>query len=133
MFSWPMITGLFDGGFLYSWTSVPQIPATSIFMSALSSGISGMGNSRISVLPGPVLTAASTFSTWDPLRLRVLASHFLMLGSVIPVVRSQGRRVWAHPRTVLEDSGYAGASAIIESACPRRGNNALERTDVPYS
>src|ERR1700716_2704799 len=38
------------------------MPATSIFMSALSSGISGMGNSRISVLPGPVLTAASTFS-----------------------------------------------------------------------
>jgi hypothetical protein len=58
-----MITGVFEGGVLYSLTSVPQIPATSILMSALSSGMSGMGNSRISVLLGPVLTAASTFST----------------------------------------------------------------------
>src|SRR5258708_16973644 len=130
MFSWPMITGVFDGGVLYSLTSVPQIPATSIFMSALSSGISGMGNSRISVLPGPVLTAASTFSTWDPLRLRVLASHFLMLGSVIPVVRSQGRRGWAHPPTVLEGSGEACASPIIENAGPRRGDTALYKTDA---
>jgi hypothetical protein len=111
-----MITGVFDGGVLYSLTSVPQIPATSIFMSALSSGISGMGNSRISVLPGPVLTAASTFSTWVPLRVRVLARHFLMLGRVIPVVRLQGRRVQAHHRTVLRDSGHAEASAIIDSA-----------------
>src|SRR3954463_5162352 len=31
-------------------------------MSALSAGISGIGYSRISVLPGPVRTAASTFS-----------------------------------------------------------------------
>src|SRR2546428_12374026 len=63
MFSWPMITGAFVGGVLYSLTSVPQIPATSIFNSALSSGISGIGYSRNSVLLGPVLTAASTFST----------------------------------------------------------------------
>src|SRR5207249_1310214 len=66
MFSWPMITGALDGGDLYSFTSVPQIPATSIFMSALSSGISGMGNSRISVRLGPTLTAANTFSTCVP-------------------------------------------------------------------
>src|SRR6516164_2099407 len=39
------------------------MPATSIFIKAASSGISGMGNSRISVLLGPVRTAASTFST----------------------------------------------------------------------
>src|SRR5690349_21619471 len=38
------------------------MPATSIFMRALSAGISGMGYSRISVLPGPVRTAANTFS-----------------------------------------------------------------------
>src|SRR5436190_23091119 len=70
MFSWPMMTGAFDGGVLYSFTSVPQMPATSIFMSALSAGISGIGYSRISVLLGPVLTAASTFS---------IMGEFLML------------------------------------------------------
>src|SRR3979490_3325865 len=63
MFSWPMITALLVGGVLYSLTSVPQIPATSIFIKAASSGISGMGYSRISVLLGATLTAARTFST----------------------------------------------------------------------
>src|SRR3954470_20411239 len=63
MFSWPMMTGAGVGGVLYSLTSVPQIPATSIFISALSSGMSGIGYSRNSVLLGPVLTAAITFST----------------------------------------------------------------------
>ena len=62
MFSWPMITGLLDGGCLYSLTSVPQMPATSIFIRAPSSGMSGIGYSRISVLLGPTRTAASTFS-----------------------------------------------------------------------
>src|SRR5665213_1299391 len=38
------------------------MPATSIFSSALSSGTSGIGNSRISVLPGATRTAASTLS-----------------------------------------------------------------------
>jgi hypothetical protein len=57
-----MITGALEGGSRYNLTSVPQIPATSIFSKALSGGISGIGNSRISVLPGPTLTAASTFS-----------------------------------------------------------------------
>ena len=37
-------------------------PPTSIFIRALSAGMSGMGYSRISVLLGPVRTAASTFS-----------------------------------------------------------------------
>src|SRR5262249_19710207 len=56
-----------DGGVLYILTSVPQIPATSIFIKAPSSGISGIGNSRISVRPGPTLTAATTFSIeWYP-------------------------------------------------------------------
>src|ERR1700730_12348612 len=65
MFSCPMITGLLVGGVLYTLTSVPQMPATSIFIKAASWGTSGMGNSRISVLLGPVLTAASTLSTTE--------------------------------------------------------------------
>jgi hypothetical protein len=62
MFSWPMITGALEGGVLYSLTSVPQMPATSIFISALSSAMSGIGYLRISVRLGPVRTAASTCS-----------------------------------------------------------------------
>src|SRR5262245_60086572 len=48
------------------------MPATSIFISAASSGTSGIAYSRISVLLGPVRTAASTFSAtvtspfWSP-------------------------------------------------------------------
>jgi hypothetical protein len=57
------MTGAAEGGLLYIFTSVPQMPATSIFISALSSDISGIGNSRISVLLEPVRTAANTFST----------------------------------------------------------------------
>src|SRR6185503_2515672 len=38
------------------------MPATSIFISAPSTGMSGIGYSRISVRPGPVRTAARTFS-----------------------------------------------------------------------
>src|SRR5271168_1642066 len=38
------------------------MPATSTFMSAPSSGISGMGYSRISVVLGATRTAARTFS-----------------------------------------------------------------------
>src|SRR4029077_12498767 len=57
-----MITGALEGGVAYILTSVPQIPPTSILSRALSCGISGMGKSRISVLLGPTLTAASTFS-----------------------------------------------------------------------
>src|SRR5689334_13294288 len=62
MFSCPMITGAGVGGALYSFTSVPQMPPTSTFNNAASSGTSGIGYSRISVLPGPVRTAANTFS-----------------------------------------------------------------------
>src|SRR5438876_7703759 len=87
MFSWPMITGVLDGGVLYSFTSVPQIPATSIFMSALSSGMSGMGNSRISVLPGPVLTAANTLSTRVPQKMTV-DPHFLTRCMRAPIHRT---------------------------------------------
>src|ERR1700752_4791581 len=57
-----MITGALEGGVAYIFTSVPQIPPTSIRSKALSCGISGMGKSRSSVLLGPTLTAASTFS-----------------------------------------------------------------------
>jgi nitrate reductase delta subunit len=41
------------------------MPATSIFIKAASSGTSGMGYSRISVLLGPTLTAASTLSATE--------------------------------------------------------------------
>src|SRR6516165_12492334 len=41
------------------------MPATSIFIKAASSGTSGIGYSRISVLLGPTLTAASTLSTTE--------------------------------------------------------------------
>src|SRR5262245_2522734 len=41
------------------------MPATSIFIKAASSGTSGIGYSRISVLLGPTLTAASTRSTTE--------------------------------------------------------------------
>src|SRR5262245_7333166 len=67
MFSCPMMTGVLDGGVLYILTSVPQIPPTSIFSNAASSGISGIGYSRISVLLGPTLTAATTFSATNVL------------------------------------------------------------------
>ena len=62
-FSCPMITGLSNGGALYIFTSVPQIPATSTFSSAVSSDNSGMGSSRNSVVLGAVRTAARTLST----------------------------------------------------------------------
>src|SRR5213594_4347798 len=62
-----MITGALEGGVSYILTSVPQIPATSIFIKALSFRMSGIGNSRISILPGPTRTAAKTFSiAWFP-------------------------------------------------------------------
>jgi hypothetical protein len=64
-FSWPMITGPPATDCLYILTSVPQMPVTSVFISAPSSGMSGIGNSRISVLLGPTFTADSTFSATD--------------------------------------------------------------------
>src|SRR3954471_4477465 len=57
-----MITGRSITGLAYIFTSVPQMPATSILRRAPSSGMSGSGNSRSSVLLGPVRTAASTRS-----------------------------------------------------------------------
>src|SRR5215469_6061296 len=63
MFSWPMITGPPESGCLNIFTSVPQIPATAIFMRALSSSSCGSGNSRTSNLPAPIFTEARTFST----------------------------------------------------------------------
>src|SRR5678815_1052773 len=70
-----MITGASDGGCWYSFTSVPQIPATSIFSKALSSGMSGIGNSRISVVPGATLTAARTLSIATCLRYCARIHH----------------------------------------------------------
>src|SRR4026208_2052054 len=62
-----MITCSLEGGVLERFTSVPQMPATSIFRSAPSAGMSGIGYSRISVLLGPTRTAASTGSIRSPL------------------------------------------------------------------
>ena len=50
-----------SAGACRSLTSVPQIPATSIFISAASAGTSGIGVHRISVLLGPILTANALF------------------------------------------------------------------------
>src|SRR5262245_56478509 len=68
-----MMTGAFEGGDLYILTSVPHIPATSIFFKALSSRMSGIGNSGMSVVLGPTLTAARTFSIelFPPPRARI--------------------------------------------------------------
>src|SRR5262245_19430672 len=51
------------------------MPATSIFMRALSSGMSGIGYSRISVLLDPVRTAASTFSATETISESLLRRH----------------------------------------------------------
>ena len=58
-----MITGPDITGLAYIFTSVPQIPATSTFINAPSSGMSGIGNSRNSVVLAAVRTAAKTCST----------------------------------------------------------------------
>src|SRR5436853_2680977 len=47
------------------------MPPTSIFRRAPSVGTSGMGYSRISVLLGPVRTAARTFSATDQISIRI--------------------------------------------------------------
>src|ERR1700722_12716581 len=65
-----MMTGPPDRGCGNILTSVPQTPATSIFRSALSSSICGIGKSRISSFPGPTFTEASTFSTNALLAIR---------------------------------------------------------------
>src|ERR1044071_5544075 len=75
-------------------------------MSALSAAISGMGNSRISVLPGPVRTAASTLSTVAFLRrCSDNGGEFLMLA---PSRKQPGRleaasrlKAWARSRFSL--------------------------------
>src|SRR5579862_4114102 len=51
------------------------MPPTSIFISAASSGMSGMGYSRISVLLGPVRTAASTCSATYQILSAVMPGH----------------------------------------------------------
>src|SRR5438477_561226 len=103
MFSWPMITGALEGGSRYNFTSVPQIPATSIFNKAPSCGISGIGNSRISVLPGATLTAACTRSNIVFLLLGAWSREFLnnLAGKRI-------RRAWHESR---ERGAIVGASA----------------------
>jgi hypothetical protein len=55
-----MITGplIMAGGLAYSFTSVPQMPATSTRSSAESASVSGRSNSRSSVVPAATRTAA---------------------------------------------------------------------------
>jgi len=77
----------------------PADPATSIFMSALSSGISGIEIRASRVLPGPVLTAASTFSTWvPPINDRRLAFFTRCLHAPIGGTRSSAWDAEAHAR-----------------------------------
>src|SRR5436309_260495 len=67
------------------------MPATSIFISAASSAMSGIGNSRISVLLGPVRTAAKTFSATT--RLQPTSKLFrLALGHVLVHVHFEAAR-----------------------------------------
>jgi hypothetical protein len=62
------------------------MPPTSIFIKAASAGTSGIGYSRISVLLGPIRTAASTFSA----TLSILS--FVMAG-LVPAIHA-----FAHDR-----------------------------------
>src|SRR3977135_4724854 len=94
MFSWPMIPALLVGGVLYSLTSVPQMPATSIFIKAASSGMSGMGYSRISVLLGPTLTAARTFSTTEAISTMIMTLVAGTLGVDLERSRAICTGVW---------------------------------------
>src|SRR4051795_256235 len=101
-----MITGASIVGFRYSLTSVPQMPATSIFSRASSSAISGIGNSRISVVPGPVRTAASTCSAIEDSLRRCVAAHpsRRSIGLTIAVLAS-AFMADLHLRTVTRTQG----------------------------
>src|SRR5687767_11071088 len=100
------------------------MPATSIFMSAPSGGISGIGYSRISVLLGPVRTAASTCSIAHPpytCRKREYYDQSLSLSPLVlgiaarlPLSRVQidgeARADEAADRTAADDLGGDGAA-----------------------
>src|SRR3954466_10722483 len=78
------------------------MPATSIFMRALSTGMSGLGYSRLSVLPGAVRTAASTFS---------IMGEFLMLAPAKNRSQAASRvKGWTRERFAL-----AGDATILVS------------------
>ena len=78
-----MITGSGKGGLAYIFTSVPQMPATSTFSRAASSGTSGIAKLRTSVLPGAVLTAARTSSAITVLTPVATAAALLVLWSAV--------------------------------------------------
>src|SRR5687768_735683 len=69
------------------------MPATSIFMSAPSGGMSGIGYSRISVLLGPVRTAASTCSIAHPPYTCRKREYYDQSLSVPPLVLGDAARV----------------------------------------
>src|SRR5437870_3595118 len=118
-----MMTGPPVRGCLYILTSVPQMPATSIFIRAPSSGISGMGNSRISVLLGPTLTAASTFSIAS-FRTNWPASH-TKSGAVSACSRYRYQKRIAAPYTDLatRNASLTNGSELA-TALDRRLRNA---------
>src|SRR5260370_26012823 len=104
---WIMDTGVLVCGCLYRVTSVLQGPATSNLMSALSSGVSCMGNALFSVLPGPVLTAARTFSTCvPPINERRFAFSHALGASSNPsrLFLRAGRQFRYHRRCAIETS-----------------------------
>src|SRR5438046_5434280 len=85
------------------------MPATSIFMSALSAGISGIGNSRISVLLGPVRTAASTLS--------IMGESLMLAPAKNRSEAASQRKRWTRERFQL--GGYATILVSeLESATP---------------
>src|SRR5829696_4323513 len=116
MFSWPMITGAAVGGVLYSFTSVPQMPPTSTLRRAASSGISGIGYSRTSVLLGPVLTAANTFSNAFPL-LCCCGLHRGLRDARLRLQRFA--RAFLEGRALRQDDGHR-AHLLVRGIAARR-------------
>src|SRR5262245_46673968 len=92
-----MMRGALRSGSLYWLTSVPQTPATSIFSSAASGGISGRSNSRSSIVDGPVFRAASDFA------VAVMSGSILAFRPFDTVVRARfGEKI---PLPTLRDKG----------------------------
>src|SRR5690349_15064635 len=130
MFSCPMITGADVGGVLYSFTSVPQMPPTSTFSSAASSAISGMGYSRISVLLGPVRTAANTFSIASFLyrRLRDALFRLQRLAGAFLERRARGQD-HGHRAHLLVRRVAAGREGALRDELLRGLHQAMARHD----
>src|SRR5438067_516068 len=81
------------------------MPPTSTFRSAASSGISGMGYSRISVLLGPVRTAASTVAATATTSMRTTIGRHC---------RSAGRPVKPQQSKADDPCYYSEMSALLQ-------------------